>query len=263
MQDNVRMTIEEKSQDWKPFDVSIVTVTYNECENIGLLIDELRRIFLTTELNGEIIIVDDNSPDGTPEIVARLTEGMKSLKLIKRTGRLGIGSAYADGLRAAKGRILITMDADFSHPPSALPALIGSAESGAIAIGSRFVQNSRFSTQSHRKLAALLTNFAAKTFLRTGVYEHTNGYLAITRKHLHAILKRSKELGIDPFSGIHYGTSIIAIGERLGIPAVEIPAPYQFRKLGISKIGLIGGLGHLIAHLLYIMKLWRALRNAR
>jgi len=103
--------------------VSIVIPTYNERDNIVLLIPRLHRVLEQSSLSYEIIIVDDNSPDGTAEIALELSRTFP-VRVIKRQRKLGLASAVIEGFRHARGKVLIVMDADLQHPPETVPELV-------------------------------------------------------------------------------------------------------------------------------------------
>jgi dolichol-phosphate mannosyltransferase len=119
--------------------VTVVVPTYNEAGNIARLCREVRRACPEADL----LIVDDGSPDGTADLAEALDESLGHITVIRRSGKAGLGAAYRAGLRAAiegGADICVQMDADLSHDPAVLPALIANAEHGAdLAIGSRYV----------------------------------------------------------------------------------------------------------------------------
>ncbi|MFN3269476.1 MAG: glycosyltransferase, partial [Candidatus Kapaibacteriota bacterium] len=116
----------------------IVIPTYNESENIEKLI---KKIFsIAPEIN--ILIVDDNSPDGTANIVEQLMKSDSRLHLIKRTGKLGLGTAYIEGFKYALSKdfeVIFEMDADFSHNPEDIPRFLEAIEDADLVIGSRYL----------------------------------------------------------------------------------------------------------------------------
>ncbi|MBV9333371.1 MAG: glycosyltransferase, partial [Candidatus Eremiobacteraeota bacterium] len=125
-----------------PLPFSIVIPTYNEAAGIGKLLGALDGVFRANSLDGEIIVVDDNSPDGTGAIVEGLSSTMP-VRCLHRSGKLGLSSAVIDGWGVARSQsvALGAMDADFSHDPNALPKMVAALESGAygLAVGSRYV----------------------------------------------------------------------------------------------------------------------------
>src|SRR3989338_5385537 len=124
--------------------LSLIIPTYNERENIKALVMDLNAAFKENAIDAEIIIVDDNSPDGTGKICAALAKELKNLVVIERSGKLGLSSAVIDGFMKARGDVLGVMDADFSHPVSAIPRMFDEIRNGAdIAIGSRYVRGGK------------------------------------------------------------------------------------------------------------------------
>ena len=120
--------------------LSVIIPTYNEADNVAELIERIER-----SLNGrsfEIIVVDDNSPDGTAKIVEGF--GKDHIKVLKRPKKLGLASAILDGMKVADGNIIAVMDADLQHPPELLPELLKKVEDGYdIAIASRYVDGGK------------------------------------------------------------------------------------------------------------------------
>lgn len=119
-------------------DTCVIIPTYNEKENIA----DLVRQVLALDIDARVIIVDDNSPDGTGQIVDELAKQDPRVEVIHREGKLGLGTAYVAGFKkglAGGAKRLITMDADFSHNPAYLPALITLANHFHVTIGSRYV----------------------------------------------------------------------------------------------------------------------------
>lgn len=120
--------------------VSIVIPTYKEKDNIPELFKRIFKVFDNNKINGEIIVVDDDSQDGTTEIVDKYKKS-KPVKLVLRKNERGLASACIEGFKLANGEILLVMDADFQHPPEKIPELINAIKEGAdIAIGSRYVE---------------------------------------------------------------------------------------------------------------------------
>ena len=120
--------------------ISIIVPTYKERENIPKLFDKIFKIFKTHNIDGEIIIVDDDSQDGSTEVVNKYRKN-NPLKMIVRKEEKGLASACIEGFKSAKGNILLVMDADLQHPPEKIPELIKAIKNGAdISIGSRYVE---------------------------------------------------------------------------------------------------------------------------
>lgn len=243
------------------YDLSIVTITYNEKDNIGELIDSLQSEFKNNSIKGEIIVVDDNSPDGTAAIVKEKQKEMDNLSIIERAKKLGIGSAYFTGISHAKGEVVITMDADFSHPPSALQVLYNEAKNGKVVSGSRYLTNLDFHTKWYRFIGTSLLNKWLKLLFHVGINDHTNGYLAIRKKDLDYLLNEMEMLNIFPFEKILYGVPIFIFAKHLNIPIVEVQAKYIFRTSGVTKINTVDGVMLLVENIMYSFKILNALRN--
>jgi dolichol-phosphate mannosyltransferase len=224
-----------------PLAYSIVTATYNEAENIADFLRAVAAAVRPLSPSFEIIVVDDNSPDGTGAIVRQLDD-VPEARLITRTDERGIGSAYLRGLKEARGRLVSAMDADFSHPPSALPALLTAADTGALAIGSRFLRASDFDTLWYRYLPTRSINLWHRGLLRTRVHDHTNGFIALPKPVLELLLKEADRIGIRPFDRILYQLVLITIARRMGLTVKELPAKYVFRTRGQTKIRFLRGL---------------------
>lgn len=214
--------------------VSIVIPTYNERENIAQLIGKVERTLAKSRLEGEIIVVDDNSPDGTGDAAERLAKASSSIRVIHRSGRLGLGTAYSAGIRAAKGSVIITMDADLSHPPSAIPALLGAIGAGAdIALGSRYVKGGKIANWGpYRRLVSKGANTLAKLVLGIRPNDLTTGYRAYRREALERL-----GLGEVKSTGYSFLMEILCRAERKGLKISEVPITFVDRKGGRSKLG--------------------------
>ncbi len=121
-------------------DVTVVIPTYHEHANLSRLLPSLFAILHDADLKPEVIVVDDNSRDGTDELCQRLA-AKYPLRLIIRRNERGLATAVLRGLHAARGKVSVVMDADFSHPPAAVPALVKAASAPGcdMAIGSRYI----------------------------------------------------------------------------------------------------------------------------
>jgi dolichol-phosphate mannosyltransferase len=121
-------------------DLSIIVPTYNERERLEELVAAVSRIFAEHRIRGELVVVDDNSPDGTGAIADGLASRFP-LQAVHRSGKLGLGSAVIDGFGRARGSILGVMDADLSHPPSILPGMLAALQALDVdaVVGSRYI----------------------------------------------------------------------------------------------------------------------------
>ena len=163
--------------------ISLITPTYNERENIPLLAEEIFQILADEPaIDLELIVVDDNSPDGTGEVAEALKEKYP-VKVVHRAGKLGLGSAVMEGFAQSERPYLGVIDADLSHDPAILPQLIGGLRQHDLTIGSRFGETSYVEKWAlHRKLISLVGVGAAR--LLTGVQDPLSGYFFLRREVL-------------------------------------------------------------------------------
>ncbi|MFH1568414.1 MAG: polyprenol monophosphomannose synthase [Gemmatimonadota bacterium] len=163
--------------------VSLVTPTYNECENIALLAEEIFQVVgAEPDIDLELIVVDDNSPDGTGA-AAEALRGRYPVQVIHRAGKLGLGSAVMEGFALSGRPYLGVIDADLSHDPAILPDLIHGLRENDLTMGSRFGQSSRVEKWAwHRKLISMVGVGLAR--LLTGVEDPLSGYFFLRREVL-------------------------------------------------------------------------------
>ena len=223
-------------------DLSVVTITYNEKENIRDFVTDVEEVFRKNRLNGEIIVVDDSSPDGTGKIVDELAKEFKNVILVTRKEKLGIGSAYGTGVYAARGNVVATMDTDMSHPPSTLYEMYTEALAGAVVYGSRFVESGTFHTAIYRRIGTTTLSIWNRRILKLGINDTSNGYIACKREILLGLVRYARTQGVEIFSRVLYGVPIAHTAKINGIPLKEVIAPYRFREKGKTKIGVIFGL---------------------
>lgn len=218
-------------------DSLVIIPTYNEKENIEKII---RKVFsLAKEFN--VLIVEDNSPDGTADIVKRLMEEFPNRLFIKeRKGKLGLGTAYLDGFRWALERdyqYVFEMDADFSHNPDDLERLYEACSSGRgdVAVGSRYV-GGKISVVNW-PIMRLLMSYYASAYVRfvTGmkVYDATAGFVCYTRRVL-------EKMNFDKVQFIGYAFQIEMkfTATKFGFKIAEVPIIFTDRVLGTSKMSM-------------------------
>jgi len=218
--------------------VSIVIPTYNEKENILKLIPEIEALRKTINLVLHIIIVDDASPDGTAEVAEEFAKEYRNIVVLRRSGKLGIGSAYKDGFKIALemgNDIIVEMDADLSHDPKYLSALIEEINRGSdLAIGSRYVPGGSVPGWPLRRRATSKgANFFAKTLLGLQVKDATSGYRALRSAALRKI-----DLSEIKSDGYLFQVEMLHRFSKLGLNIAETPITFVDRRLGTSKLGL-------------------------
>jgi dolichol-phosphate mannosyltransferase len=207
---------------------SIVIPTYNEAGGIEKLLRALDGVFRANGLDGEIIVVDDNSPDGTGAIVDKLATELP-VRCLHRPGKLGLSSGVIDGWKTARPEsvALGAMDADFSHDVNVLPAMVQALESGkyGLAVGSRYVPGGGIANWPKRRI---ITSRVACMLARplTSVKDVTSGYFLVKREALDGVQLDpiGFKIGLEVIAKAHYGK------------AVEIPYVFTDRVVGESKL---------------------------
>jgi len=213
--------------------VTVIIPTYNERENIELLVTQL--LALPTAVN--VAVVDDNSPDGTGAIADRLAaENDGRVSVIHRAGKLGLGTAYLAGFRQALADgadLICTMDADFSHNPRYIPAMVDKIGEGYdLVIGSRYVRGGGTSgCTTDRKLLSWGANAFARTMLSLQAHDTTAGFRCYRRDVL-------AEMDLDGIkaSGYSFLIEMLYRVRRRGWRVGEVPIIFENRRLGMSKI---------------------------
>lgn len=211
----------------------VIVPTYNEKENLTPLVERL----LAQPVALGIIIVDDNSPDGTGEIADALAaQSDGRVHVIHRAGKLGLGTAYIAGFQHAIAEgvdYIVTMDADFSHPPEKVPELVTKAKSGYdLVIGSRYVPGGRaVECTLPRKMLSWGANTFARTLLGLKAHDTTAGFRCYRREVLATI-----ELDQIFSEGYSFLMEMLYKVQRKGWRVGEIPIVFHNRRQGISKI---------------------------
>jgi dolichol-phosphate mannosyltransferase len=213
-------------------DVWVVVPTYNEAPNI---VDILRRIRAAVPYS-TILVVDDASPDRTGDLAEKIGAELGGLEVLRRPEKSGLGSAYRDGFRYALDRgadALVEIDADGSHDPAVVPALLANVANGAdLAIGSRYVPGGVIPewTAARRWLSRWGNRYVAG-MLGLGVNDNTSGF----RAYGAALVKR---IDLDAVRAEGYGFQIEMTyrAVRLGARVVEFPITFVDRTRGMSKM---------------------------
>jgi dolichol-phosphate mannosyltransferase len=214
--------------------IRIVVPTFNEAENITKLISAL----FDLPVDGlSVLVVDDNSPDGTGQIAEKLSkENSGRISVLHRTGKKGLGSAYIEGFRKSielGAEAIVQMDADFSHPPEKILELIENLVDSDVVMGSRYIPGGSLDEQwpVWRKGLSAFGNIYAKTILQLPIHDATGGFRAWRRETLLAL----------PFdrvrsNGYAFQVEMIYLAHRLGCTINEVPFYFADRKWGTSKM---------------------------
>jgi dolichol-phosphate mannosyltransferase len=213
---------------------AVIIPTYNERENLSALTREI----LGLQLGSEIIIVDDNSPDGTGRLADELAEQYAGIRVVHRPRKLGLGTAHIAGMRTALAlgtARIVTMDADFSHHPRYLPALLAALDHHDLVIGSRYVPGGGTrSCTLPRKLLSRGANLFARTVLSLHAGDATAGF----RGYRRAVLE-SMPLDQIVSDGYSFLIEMLYYGQRQGWHVGEIPIIFENRQQGTSKISRV------------------------
>jgi dolichol-phosphate mannosyltransferase len=209
----------------------IIIPTYNERENIENLTKQI--LSIGGELH--ILIIDDNSPDGTGEIGERLAAKHARVHIISRKTKLGLGTAYVEGFRFALKngfQYVFTMDADFSHDPEHLSQIFQGLDQYNVVIGSRYIPGGcTVNWDLLRRLISKGGNFAARSIVRLKPHDCTSGYRGYRREVLEKI-----EFGSIKSSGYSFLVEMLFLCQKNGFLIGEIPIVFVDRKYGYSKI---------------------------
>jgi dolichol-phosphate mannosyltransferase len=209
----------------------IIIPTYNEAENLETMVQAIQAL----DAGLDIMIVDDNSPDGTGEIADRLSETLEGLHVLHRPGKMGLGTAYVTGFEWAIEHgydYVFEMDCDFSHDPRYLPTFLETIASADLVIGSRYVKGGDTPDWGLvRKFISQGGNFFARFMLGLKTHDCTGGYRCYRREMIQKV----------PWEEIRlqgYGFQVGAVYhiERLGGRVAEFPIVFQDRRVGQSKM---------------------------
>ena len=208
--------------------LSLIVPTYNERENIITLLDGVRAAVREWPL--EIWVVDDDSPDETWRVVAEYGERYPEVHLIRRLGERGLSSAVITGFCHSRGDLLGVMDADLSHDPAVLPALVDAVLAGAdVAVGSRRVPGGGADVWPwFRRLASNGATALARWALGTPLADPMSGYFALRRDVFESVHDRLQPRG--------YKILLEIVGRADPLKVVELPYVFRDRRQGVSKV---------------------------
>jgi dolichol-phosphate mannosyltransferase len=216
----------------------VAVATYNERENLPSLIDAIEAALPTAD----VLVIDDNSPDGTGEWAAARADADPRVRVLHRAGKLGLGTATFAAMRRAideEYEVICTLDADWSHPPDKLPELVAllaadcrHSAGPTVAIGSRYVAGGRIDGWPWRRhVASKLVNGAARVLLRLPTHDSSGAFRAYRVDAL-----RSIDFDSMRGTGYAYLEEILWRLKRGGATFVELPITFTERRAGASKI---------------------------
>ena len=235
------MTVEKK--------ILVFTATFNELDNIKELVSSIKK----QPSDPDILIIDDNSPDGTSEEIKKLQNSFKNLFLIKRSGKLGLDSAHKEAYEFALKNnydLLITMDADLSHDPNELENFIKNLDEYPVVLGSRYISGGQCLMTGRRLIFSKYGNLIIKFVFQVDCSEFTTSYRGFNLKKLNNFhLNLIKTKGYSFFMGTVHEIF------KQKFKVKEIPIIFKDRKKGHSKIPRIEMLRTLIN--IFVLKFFK------
>jgi dolichol-phosphate mannosyltransferase len=209
----------------------VIVPTYNERANLPVLLAGLMK-----HAGVRVLVVDDQSPDGTGDIADRLARDYPGrVEVMHRTGRRGLGRSYIDGIKRAIAEpvdVICQMDADLSHDPQHLPDLLAAASRADVVLGSRYIPGGAVvNWPVRRRLLSRFANLYIRTVTRLGAHDCTSGYRCWRRSAL-------ASLPLDRFfsDGYSFLVEMLFVASRRGFRIVEVPITFVERREGESKI---------------------------
>ncbi|HQX51361.1 MAG TPA: polyprenol monophosphomannose synthase [Planctomycetaceae bacterium] len=211
----------------------ITLCTYNECENIELLIPELHAV----APDATILIIDDNSPDGTGKLGDELSAADPRVQILHRAGKFGLGTATLAGFRYGIENgfdFVVNLDADFSHNPKYIPELLKRMTRCDVAIGSRYVEGGGVAGWTfRRKLMSQTINFWARLWLGLKTMDNSGSYRCYRISKLAEI-----DWALTMARGYAFQEEVLYRCKRVGCVMSEVPIIFEDRRFGTTKINL-------------------------
>jgi dolichol-phosphate mannosyltransferase len=230
----------------------VILPTYNERDNLERVVGAVRA------LGHDVLVVDDNSPDGTGKVADQLAAGDPHVSVLHRSGKLGLGSAYVEAFRLGLERgyqFLVEMDADGSHRIEHLPAIIDAARANAgLGLGSRYVPGGAVTGAwgAHRKFLSWGANVYCRAVLGLNIHDCTSGYRCYTRRLLEQI-----DLDRVISDGYSFQIEMVYLTTLKGYRISEVPILFEDRIAGASKVTR----GEIVSDFLSVIRL--RLRHGR
>lgn len=208
---------------------SIILPTYNESGNIVELVEVIRKELSRKRISGELIIVDDDSPDKTGLLAQKYFLKVPEVRVLIRKKERGLATAIREGLEKAVGEVVVVMDTDFNHEPRLVPRLIEKCKNYDFVVGSRFIKGGGMANK-HREKLSYLFNVLIRIILGSPVHDNLSGFFAFKRTNL-------EKLNFDKiFYGYgDYFIRLIYLAKLQGNKFAELPSFYKDREYGVSK----------------------------
>jgi dolichol-phosphate mannosyltransferase len=211
--------------------ISVVLPTYNERDGIAELVAEILAVARGARLDAEVLVIDDDSPDGTAAHVEETFRGDAAVRVLVRRGERGLASAIHRGILEARGDTLVVMDSDGNHDPALVPLMVRCADDFDVVIGSRYVLGGGMLTSAFRYWASYGFNVFIRIVLAQRIHDNLSGYLAFRRR----LLDRLPAAPAIFYGYGDYAIRLLWYVVRGGGRVLEIPTVYRFRRGGESK----------------------------
>ena len=234
----------------------IIIPTYNEAGNLTRTLKKLNQVFKNINAwQMQVLVVDDNSPDGTAQVVKKLQKEYSFLKLLLNKKKNGLGAAYLKGMDQAfnqlEADLVFEFDADLSHDPHKIPEMLKRIDQGSdLVLGSRYIKGGSIPENwgLHRKFLSIFGNLFIRTIMMDySIHDWTTGYRAIKKEVYQAVVK---ELEFERFFGYTFQIGFLHKALRKNFKISEVAFAFKDREIGKSKIGP----EYIKNTLLYIMK---------
>ena len=216
--------------------ISVITPIYNEKKTLETNINRIQNAL--TDYPHEIIIVDDNSPDGSGEIADELAEQHQEIRVLHRPMKMGLGTAYKDGFHLTTGDLIVSIDSDLSHDPDYLPELITESKNHDIVIGSRLITGGKIIGRDFKRdFLSYFTNLVIRKLLRKRIFDWTSGYRIYRRETWAMIMPH---VHCDKWD-FQFESLYKAIKNKQSV--VEVPITFYERADGTSKFSTGDAIG--------------------
>lgn len=212
--------------------ISIIIPTFNEQGNIVLLLKKIKKVLQGKKFFFEIVVIDDNSPDGTASVICQNFSLDRSIRLYVRKKEKGLATAIFFGLKKSKGEVIVSMDADFNHPPELIPELVKGLNQADLVIASRFIKGGGMEDKA-RYFFTLLFNLFLRYVLSFPTTDNMSGFFAIKKEKLRQLPLAKIFQGYG-----EYHLRLVFLAKKENLKIKEIPVYYQKRSYGQSKSNL-------------------------
>lgn len=210
--------------------LTILVPVYNEKENIGYLVSNIKQAVGKWPFKTEVLIVDDGSKDGSSEILDKVVEKERLFRVVHHEKNRGFGAALQTGYKNARGNVISTMDADLTHDPNEIKKFLGKMDKGYdMVIGSRYVEGGKMvGVAWYRRLVSDMSRILIKILFNMPIRDVTNGFRSVRKEVVDSIELKSNSFNILP--------EMVVKARKMGYKITEVPMTLTTRKYGVSKM---------------------------